>query len=443
MRFSLEKIKKLPQVAPTHWLKGSVDAFFASPLDFLTKARNDLGPSFRFRAGLKWFCIFTSPVEIQEIFSNPHNDTLLKEQNTAMILGQTVLTANGETWKRQRKEANKYFSKDHLNSLFLSLNKIINKRMIETVPDNNPVTISIHDFSVNLVCDLTIGLLFKVETKGDYSKLSHSVHLMTDYIRRYSSSLIKLPLWIPTKNNREFKLAHTEFENFFRELNSKTSQSGDGNLLKYLSNDPKCSEQELYNEAMTFFVAGFETTANALFWIIYCLAHNPVALKKIQDEVQILDLDSFDGLESLKKLPYTRASVTEGLRLYPVAWFRSKVAVKDTTIGGYEIHKGNIIWVCSYLTHRDESLFKDAETFRPERFLPENAKEVKPFSYVPFGGGKTFCIGKEMAMMELVMVIAHLFKSYEFDFSKTPTLNPLASITLRPKDAWNVSVRRK
>lgn len=443
MRFSLEKTKKLPQVAPTHWLKGSVDEFFASPLEFLTKAKAELGPSFRFRAGPKWFCIFTSPVEIQEIFSNPHNETLLKEQNTAMILGQTVLTANGETWKRQRKEANKYFSKDHLNSLFVSLTKMINKRMDETVPENAPVTINIHDFSVNLVCDLTIGLLFKAEAGGDFSKLSHSVHLMTDYIRRYSSSLVKLPLWIPTKNNREFKKAHTEFENYFRELNSRASQNGDGNLLKHLSNDPHCTEQELYNEAMTFFVAGFETTANALFWIMYCLANNPEALKQIQNEVRDLDLEAFDSLESLKKLPYTRASVTEGLRLYPVAWFRSKVAVKDTTIGGFEVSKGNIVWVCSYLTHRDESLFKDAEAFRPERFLPENAKEVKPFSYVPFGGGKTFCIGKEMAMMELVMVVAHLFKSYEFDFSKTPELRPLASITLRPKDAWTVSVRRK
>lgn len=439
----MEKSQKLPSVPPTHWLKGSVDEFFASPLDFLTKAKAEHGPSFRFRAGPKWFCIFTSPVEIQEIFSNPHNETLLKEQNTAMILGQTVLTANGETWKRQRKEANKYFSKDHLNSLFASLTKMINTRMDKTIQGKDSVSINVHDFSVNLVCDLTIGLLFKAEAEGDFNQLSHSVHLMTDYIRRYSSSLVKLPRWIPTKNNLQFKKAHKEFEKYFRELNSKASQTGEGNLLKHLSNDPNCSEQELYNEAMTFFVAGFETTANALFWCLYCLAKNPEAIKKIQDEVKDLDLNSFSDLESLKKLPYTRAAVTEGLRLYPVAWFRSKVAAKDTTIGGFEISKGNIVWVCAYLTHRDETIWPNASAFMPERFLNENAKNVKPFSYVPFGGGKTFCIGKEMAMMELVMVIAHLFKSYEFDFSNTPELKPLASITLRPKEAWNVTMRKR
>ena len=439
----MNKIKQLPSVPSSHWLKGSVDDFFKSPLDFLTLARKDLGPSFRFRAGPKWFCIFTSPAEIQEIFSNPHNETLLKEQNTAMILGQTVLTANGETWKRQRKEANKYFSKEHLNSLFFSLNKMINTRMQTTVPNNEAVTVNVHDFSVNLVCDLTIGLLFKAQAGGDFSHLSHSVHIMTDYIRRYSSSLIKVPKWIPTKNNREFKKAHKEFENYFRELNARASQSGDGNLLKHLSNDPHCSEQELYNEAMTFFVAGFETTANALFWCLYCLAKNPEVVKKIQNEVENVDLNSFCDLESLKKLPYTRSVVTEGLRLYPVAWFRSKVAAKNTTIGGYSISKGNIVWVCSYLTHRDETLWKDPALFKPERFLPENAKDVKPFSYVPFGGGKTFCIGKEMAMMELIMTTAHLFKFYEFDFSNTPDLKPLASITLRPKDAWNVTMRKK
>lgn len=439
----MNKIKKLPSVPTTHWLKGSVDDFFKSPLDFLTQARTDLGPSFRFRAGPKWFCIFTSPLEIQEIFSNSHNETLLKEQNTAMILGQTVLTANGETWKRQRKEANKYFSKDHLNSLFSSITKMINTRMKTTVPGTEVVTINIHDFSVNLVCDLTIGLLFKAPAGSDFSHLSHSVHIMTDYIRRYSSSLVKVPRWIPTKSNRDFTKAHKKFENYFRELNSRASQSGDGNLLKHLSNDPECSEQELYNEAMTFFVAGFETTANALFWCLYCLAKNPDAVKNIQKEIENLELDSFADLESLKKLPYTRAVVTEGLRLYPVAWFRSKVAAKNTTIGGYNIKKGNIVWVCSYLTHRDETLWKDADLFKPERFLAENSKDIRPFSYVPFGGGKTFCIGKEMAMMELIMVVAHLFKSYEFDFSNTPDLKPLASITLRPKDAWNVTVRKK
>lgn len=434
---------KLPAVESNHWLKGSVDEFFKSPLQFLALAKKEHGPSFRFRAGPKWFCIFTNPKEIQEIFSNTHTETLLKEQNTAMILGQTVLTANGEIWKRQRKEANKYFSKEQLNSLFGHLGTMINKRLDATIPTHDSTQINIHDFSVNLVCDLTIGLLFKAEAGGDFSHLSHSVHLMTDYIRRYSSSLIKIPLWVPTKNNRQFKIAHKEFENYFRELNSRASKTGDGNLLKYLAQDPNCNEQELYNEAMTFFVAGFETTANTLFWCMYCLAHNPEAISKINQELSSVDLNSFNDLESMKQLPFIRACVMEGLRLYPVAWFRSKVAAADTTIGGYEIEKGNIVWVCSYLTHRDEQLWEEASKFQPERFMNENAKAVKPFSYVPFGGGKTFCIGKEMAMMELVMVVAHLFKNFEFDFSNTPKLEPLASITLRPKVAWNVSVRRK
>lgn len=437
----MDKQHHLPTVRPTHWLKGSVDEFFLNPLVFLEKSKLELGPSFRFRAGLKWFCIFTAPEEIQEIFSAASNEFLVKEQNTAKILGQSVLTSDGETWKRQRKEANRYFSKDHLNSLISSLGPTIEKRLVKTVTTKEAVSINMQDFSVNLVCDLTIKLLFKSVTDGDFSELSHSVHIMTDYIRRYSSAVVKLPLWIPSKNNRTFKKAHQHFEHYFRKLNQLASESGEGNLLKHLAKDPLCSEQELYNEAMTFFLAGFETTANALFWCLYCLAHNPNAIQRIQEEIKDVDLNSFTDLEALKHLPFIKASVMEGLRLYPVAWFRSKIANSNAKIGKFDIQKGNIVWVCSYLTHRDENLWPNPDIFQPERFL--NEKLIKPFSYVPFGGGKTFCIGKEMAMMELTVILAHLFKSYEFDFSATPLLQPLASITLRPNKAWIVKIRKK
>jgi cytochrome P450 len=203
------------------------------------------------------------------------------------------------------------------------------------------------------------------------------------------------------------------------------------------------TDEQLRDEVMTIFLAGHETTANALSWTWYLLSQHPEVEAKLHAELAEVLAGRPPTAEDFPRLRYTEMVVAESMRLYPPAWAVGRLALEDHEVGGYLIPRGALVLVSQYVMHRDPRFFPDPERFDPERFTPE-AKSARPqFSYFPFGGGPRRCIGEGFAWMEGVLILATLARRWRLRLVPGTDVRTEPRITLRPKGGIQMSVNRK
>ena len=161
------------------------------------------------------------------------------------------------------------------------------------------------------------------------------------------------------------------------------------------------SDQQVRDEAMTIFLAGHETTANALAWTWYLLSQAPEVERAMHEEIDRVLGGRLPTMEDIPSLPYVEKVVTESMRLYPPAWIIGRRALEDYPIDGYVVPARSVVVISPYLIHRDARFFPEPDRFVPERWTPEFKASLPPFAYFPFGGGARRCIGESFAWMEL------------------------------------------
>ncbi|MGI0052006.1 MAG: cytochrome P450, partial [Nitrososphaeraceae archaeon] len=206
----------------------------------------------------------------------------------------------------------------------------------------------------------------------------------------------------------------------------------------------KMSDQQLRDEVMTIFLAGHETTANALTWTFYLLSENPAIDLRLQEEVSSIISNKIDiSFDDIQKLEYTTKVLTESMRLYPPAWALGRQAINNCRIGKYIIPSGSIILMSQYVMHRNQIYFPQPDDFYPDRWTDEFKKNLPRFSYYPFGGGIRSCVGEPFAWMEAILITAiinRLWKMNRIQENKV-ILKPL--ITLRPKYGIRMQITRR
>ena len=167
----------------------------------------------------------------------------------------------------------------------------------------------------------------------------------------------------------------------------------------------KMSDKQVRDEVMTIFIAGHETTANALTWTFYLLSQNRKIEKKLVEELEsVFDIDGTPTVEDIPKLKLTEKVLRESMRLYPPAWSLARYVDKDYTLGKYTIPAGSTIMMSQYVIHRDPRYYNEPEQFNPDRWSLESKSSLPRFSYFPFGGGIRACIGESFAWMEGVFL---------------------------------------
>jgi Cytochrome P450 len=203
------------------------------------------------------------------------------------------------------------------------------------------------------------------------------------------------------------------------------------------------TDLQVRDEVMTLFLAGHETTANALTWTWYLLSQNPDAERKLHEELDITLGDRLPTLEDLDKLPYTRMVFTESMRLYPPVWAVARRAIDDYEVGGYKVAAGSVIFMCQNVVHYDPRYFPDPLKFAPERWTPEREVSLPRFAYFPFGGGPRRCIGESFAWMEGVLVLATLARKWKMRLLPGHPVGLQPLITLRPKYGMRMTLERR
>ena len=188
-------------------------------------------------------------------------------------------------------------------------------------------------------------------------------------------------------------------------------------------------------ESLQLMVAGNETSSNALTWIFYLLARHPEYIAQIRGEIENVIGDEPVDFKNLHQLELTLRVVDEALRLYPPFWMIDRIALKDDEICGIQIPAGTLVIPYIYGTHRNPNMWTDAEAFDPGRFEPEQRKERHGYSFIPFGGGPRICVGNNMAVMQILMIIVALVRKYDFELATPKAVGIRPMMLLRPDGA--------
>jgi cytochrome P450 len=263
----------------------------------------------------------------------------------------------------------------------------------------------------------------------------------------FSEYLEKLPL----PSVRRFEKARAVLDETIYGIIRERRKSGDdyGDLLSMLllaqdeENGSGMSDTQVRDEALTLFLAGHETTANALTWTWYLLSQNPECEARLHQEIDGVLGGRHASFDDLPKLRYTEMVVTESMRLYPPAWAVGRMSKEAFELGGIEIPARSICIMSPYVMQRDARYYPDPERFDPERWTPERRDARPKFSYFPFGGGARVCIGERFAWMEGVLLLASIAQKWKLRLTPEQKVEPLPLITLRTKYGMRMKVEAR
>jgi cytochrome P450 len=299
---------------------------------------------------------------------------------------------------------------------------------------------------MRLTLTIVSHTLLSTDVSDDADNVGAALTRLMAETNRRLLSLIPLP-WnsIPSPRAIRYKKdMKTLNDVVFRIIEERRQLSPDarakhGDLLTMLmeaqdeDTGEKMSDQQLRDEVMTIFLAGHETTANALAWTWYLLSKHPEIARKLRAEaVEVLG-GRVPTFADVPRLKYTLMVLEESMRLFPPAWIIAREAAADDTIDGFKIPAKAIVVLVPYVTHRDPKLWENPEGFDPERFSPERAASRAKYTYFPFGGGPRQCIGSNFALMEAQLILAMIAQRFRLDLVPGPVVEPEPLITLRPK----------
>jgi cytochrome P450 len=277
---------------------------------------------------------------------------------------------------------------------------------------------------------------------------------LTEVLGLFDTVLLPFSEWLeklPLPKVRRFERARARLDSTIYRIIAERRASGEdrGDLLSMLllaqdeDTGGRMTDKQVRDEALTLFLAGHETTAQALTWTWYLLSQNPDCERKLHDEIDSVLGGRIPEFDDLPRLRYTEMVLTESMRLYPPAWAIGRKATAPFQLGGYEIPKGAILILSPYVTQRDPRFFPDPERFDPERWTPENADARPKFSYYPFGGGARLCIGERFAWMEGTLVLAAIAQQWRLRLAPRHRVEPLPLLTLRSKYGMKMTVERR
>jgi cytochrome P450 len=260
--------------------------------------------------------------------------------------------------------------------------------------------------------------------------------------------LIRIPKNIPTLHNLRFERAARRLDAIVHTIIEERRKSGEedrGDLLSMLmlaedESGERMTDKQLRDEVMTLFLAGHETTANALAWTFWLLSSNVAAEANLAEELERVLGGRTPTMADLPRLPYVERVIKESMRLYPPAWVMGREAVGECEVGGYRMPAGTTALMSQWVVHRDPRYHHDPQRFDPNRWAAGYENELPRFAYFPFGGGPRQCIGAGFAMTEARLVLAAVAQRFRMKLVPGQRVEPYASITLRPKEGIRMTL---
>jgi cytochrome P450 len=428
---------------------GSLREFRKHRLDFFLDVARQYGDLVSFRFGPKRIFLANHPDLIEQVLVTDARH-YIKHFGARMykpVLGNGLVTSEGDFWLRQRKLAQPAFLKNRVLS-YAPLMARAAEKMLAAWHTGKEVLIHF-EFS-NLTSAIALKTLFDLDEAGDRQRFVDTLHTAFELMSNRFRTIVRVPLWFPTPANIRLHHAVRELDRVvdgFIATGKARTKPGDDLLSRLIAardDDGKpMTDRQLRDEAMTLYLAGHETTALTLTWSWYLLAKHPHVEDRLLDEWRTVLGGRIPTADDLTRLPYTDAVINEAMRVYPPVYLIGREATTDLELGGYRVKKGYTVFMSQWVSHRDPRYFPDPEKFLPERWLDESAKKLPKYAYYPFGGGPRVCIGNTFALMEAAILLAAVGQQYRFTLAsdKPPGLSP--QITLLPEDGIPAILQRR
>jgi cytochrome P450 len=441
------------------FLVGHLREFRADRLAFMTRCAREYGDIVPLKLLGHPVFLLNRPDLIEQVLVT-HTKHFIKHAGLRLykpILGNGLVTSEGEFWRRQRKLSAPAFQASRLPSYAKVMVEATERMCAAWAESLEKGTLQSRDVNADmmrLTLEIACRTLFGATACPDPDVVGHAMNLGLEGIAARFRAAVPLPAWLPTPNNLRVRRSMRSLHAVIAQLiaahggtNGNGDADGGDDLLSMLlaardEDGSAMSPNQLLDEVLTIFLAGHETTALALSYALYLLAGHPAA----QDELRAELARELGGrppvFADLPKLVYTRKVVNEAMRLYPPADFLGREAIEDCAVAGIRVRKGTNLFMSQWVMHRDARYFRDPLTFDPSRWTEEFERSLPRFAYFPFGGGPRYCIGQTFATAEAALVLATVCARFTFAADPTFRLELNPGITLRPKAGVRVRVAR-
>ncbi len=429
---------------------GSYFDVVADRLGLFTDGRDRFGDLVRYRFGPFRFVVLNDPDAIHHVFVR-HHARYVKSRSydgLRLVMGNGLVTSEGDFWKRQRKLSQPAFHRKRLVQLADTMSGLT-EELATQWSEEPEQRVDLHDAMMRLTLRIVGHTLFSTELSAEAGRLGPAITTALHRANQEAEAAIRLPLWLPTPGNLKFHRAQrTLDEAIGRIIAERRANPGDrGDLLSMLMSvedeltAEQMTDQQLRDEVLTLFLAGHETIATHMSWTWKLLAENPQWAKKVRDEAHAVLGGSAPTFEDLPRLEVAGRVISESMRLYPPVWIFERTAVEDDVVCGRPIAKDTIVAACPWTLHRHPALWSDPLRFDPDRFLPERVAQRHRYAYIPFGAGPRICIGNNFALMEAKIILTTLMQRFDIDVDDPANIGLDAGVTLRPEGGMPGRVR--
>jgi cytochrome P450 len=432
---------------------GMLPAVRRSPTTVFLDAARRYGEVVYFKIGPRHGYLVTNPADIRHVLQD--NARNYKKSplydKLRMLLGNGLLTSEGDFWLRQRRIAQPAFHRQRIAELAGVMADAAREAAAQwatIAPGGEPVDVD------EEMMRITRTVVLRTLLGAELGPFAHAVddawRILNQHIGESFWSLGLMDWW-PSAKKRRVEAARGVLRGAVEHVIAarRHRPSANADLLSMLMSardedtGETMTDEQLRVEVMTFLLAGQETTSLALTWIWYLLSQHPAAQRRLEDEIDDAVADRPPEYADLARLPFTRMVIDEAMRLYPPAWGFSREAIGDDEVGGFRVPRGWLVFVIPYVLHRLPAFWENPEAFDPERFSPERSAERPKFIYLPFGAGPRQCIGNQFALIEAQLIVATLAQRYRLRLVPGHRVDAWPLITLRPRFGMPMTIERR
>lgn len=427
---------------PRTWVPGgNFLAFRRDPLTFFARTAREHGDIAQFGFGPQRVYLVSHPDWIEDILVTSARKFMkgIALQRAKRLLGEGLLTSEGQVHLRQRRTIQPLFHRQQVQGFAEAMVRHA-VRWRDGLTDGQVLDLTDHMGGLTLA--IVGETLFSANVQEDADEVRDA---LTDAVQSFAYAVLpgielveKLPIPIFVRVRKARERLDRIILRVIAERRASAPSTNRPDLITMLlaARDPEnpaepgMSDQQIRDEAMTIFLAGHETTANAMAWTWHLLGNAPAVVARLHEEIDGVTGGRVPAVEDVPKLAYARAVIAESMRLFPPAWTMGRKALEAHTIGGYEIEPNALVLTSQWVVHRDPRWWPEADAFRPDRWLEAESRSRPKFAYFPFGGGARLCIGESFAWTEAILLLATIAQRWRFEPVTPPTPEP--RITLRP-----------
>jgi len=446
-----------PPVWPSRHPLGHLPAIHRDMLRVFETAHRLHGPVVQLRAATVQLVTLVDPDDWQKVLVSEKDDFSKQTrgyEKLRLVLGDGLVTSEGSFWRRQRRIAQPAFHRRTIEGMaetFAGASLDLARSWQAAAERGAQLDVAAEMMRLTL---RIVGLtMFSRDIRDEAGQIGDDLGVLLHEFSRVTQTPLPFPEYLPLPSSVRFWRSRGRLRAYVDAIIAERRASGAsgtdllGMLMETTDADTgeRMTDAQLRDEVMTVLLAGHETTANALAWTLWLLSTHPQALAPVVAEIDAVVGDAAPSMAMLARLPQTAAALDEAMRLYPPVWLLGRMTERDTTLGGYHIPRGRLVFMSPWALHRSPTLWPDPERFDPTRFVADpvtgKTRQVHKLAYAPFSAGQRKCIGDHFARMEALTALAVLLRRFELTLRPGWVVEAEPTLTLRPKGGLPMTLR--